>query len=226
MTRADLAAGDRTAFGRHAERGSHDREGLYEVLDAGLVCHLGLVIDGAPLVLPTGYGRRDDVLYLHGSVAARYLRHAADGAEVCVTVTHVDGLVLAGAAFDHSMNYRSAVVFGRARLIDAPEDKLTGLRAITEHLAPGQWDRVRSPDRKELAATMVLALPLASASVKVRTGPPSPPDKPGEPPWTGVLPVHQSWGEPVAAPHVPAGTTVPPNVAGLAGAPVGDRHGR
>ena len=141
------------------------------MLDAGLICHLGVIVDGFPVVLPTGYGRVGDTLYLHGSSANRALL-AADGQEICVTVTHLDGLVCARSLFNHSMNYRSAVIFGTARLITGDAQRLAALRAVTEQLVPGQWDYARLPTRKELAATAVLELPLAEASVKVRTGPP------------------------------------------------------
>ena len=166
----------RSTVRRGAGRARTDRVELYAVLDAGLVCHLGVVLGGAPVVLPTAYGRgqgdRADTLYLHGSTGAGTLRAAATGAPVCVTVTHIDGVVYARSVFHFSMNYRSAVVHGRARLVTDHTERLAGLRAVTEHVAPGSWDHARSPNRKELAATAVLALDLAEASVKVRTGPP------------------------------------------------------
>src|SRR5215471_12192651 len=157
-----LSSTPRTELHRLRERGRSDRGALDEVLAAGLVCHLGVVIDGVPVVLPTGYGRVDGTLYLHGSSANRSLLAAA-GQQVCVTVTLLDGLVCARAVFHHSMNYRSAVIFGGGRL--------AALQAVTEQLAPGRWAHVRPPTRKELAATAVIAVPLAEASVKVRTGP-------------------------------------------------------
>ncbi len=166
-----LSATPRTTLHRLRERGRTDRADLEAVLEAGLVCHLGVVIDGAPVVLPTGYGWLDDTLYLHGSSANRSLLAAA-GAQVCVTITLLDGLVCARAVFHHSMNYRSAVIFGEGRLVSDPAEKLAALRAVTDHLVPGRWAHVREPDRKELAATAVVALPLTEASVKVRTGPP------------------------------------------------------
>ncbi len=166
-----LSATERTRVRRHSERAQTERADLFAVLDAGMICHLGVVVNGSPVVLPTAYGRIGDTLYLHGSSANRSM-HAADGHEVCVTVTHFDGLVCARAAFTHSVNYRSAVVFGTARIVTDEAERLAGLRAVTEHLIPGRWDALRAPTRKELAATSVLALPLAEASVKVRTGPP------------------------------------------------------
>src|ERR1700722_17859823 len=172
MCLPDLSSTARTELGRHRYRGRTEREDLYAVLDAGLICHLGVIIDGAPVVLPTGYGRDGDTLFLHGSSANRSLT-SADGQDICVTVTHLDGLVCARSVFHHSINYRSAMVFGRARLVAGDEERLAALQVITEQLVPGRWAATRGPTRKELAATAVLALPLAESSVKVRTGPPS-----------------------------------------------------
>jgi nitroimidazol reductase NimA-like FMN-containing flavoprotein (pyridoxamine 5'-phosphate oxidase superfamily) len=181
----------------------------------GLVVHLGIVLDGAPVVLPTGYGRRGDTLYLHGSTGAATLRAAAAGGPVCFTVTHLDGVVYARSAFHHSMNYRCAVVHGAARPVTDPAERLLGLEALTEHLAPGSWTATRQPDRKELAATALLALDLAEASVKVRTGPPGDEEEDlGLPVWAGVLPVRTVVGEPEPCPLLPAGTPVPDRVAG------------
>jgi len=212
-SQAPLSATPRTRLGRHRERGRTDRSELYAVLDAGLVCHLGVLVDGSPVVLPTGYGRIGDTLYLHGSVANRSLSAAIAGQPVCVTVTHLDGIVLARTVFSHSVNYRSAVIFGTARPVTDDPERLRGLRAIVEQLAPGQWDTARTPNSKELAATAVLALPLAEASVKVRSGPPGddPEDhKPGI--WAGVLPVRMTFGEPEADPALPPGMAVPAHV--------------
>ena len=164
-----LSTTDRTTLGRLRERGLADRAALYDVLDAGLICHLGVVIDGTPVVLPTGYGRIEEILYLHGSSANRSLA-AADGAEVCVTVTLLDGLVCARSVFHNSMNYRSAVIYGTARLVTDDAERRAAVEAITEHLIPGRWDNSRQPSRKEMAATSVLALPLGEASVKARAG--------------------------------------------------------
>jgi nitroimidazol reductase NimA-like FMN-containing flavoprotein (pyridoxamine 5'-phosphate oxidase superfamily) len=222
-----LSQTPRTRLGRHSERARTDRDELYAVLDAGLICHLGVVADGSPVVLPTGYGRIGDTLYLHGSAANRAIG-AADGRPVCVTVTHLDGIVLARAVFSHSMNYRSAMIFGTARIVTDDPQRLRGLRAITEQLAPGRWDAARLPTRKELAATTVLALPLAEASVKVRTGPPvDAPDELGLGVWAGVLPIGLAVGEPVPDPALPPGTAVPRHVSdrvtGPAAKPRGSR---
>ena len=212
-SQAPLSVSPRTRLGRHRERGRTDRSELYAVLDAGLVCHLGVLVDGSPVVLPTGYGRIGDTLYLHGSVANRSLNAAIAGQPVCVTVTHLDGIVLARTVFSHSVNYRSAAIFGTARLITDDPERLRGLRAIVEQLAPGQWDTARTPNGKELAATAVLALPLGEASVKVRSGPPV--DDPEDHKlgiWAGVLPVRMTFGEPEADPALPPGMAVPAHV--------------
>ena len=214
-----LSASERTRLRRHAERGKTENADLLAVLDAGMICHLGVVMDGAPVVLPTAYGRIGDTLYLHGSSANRSL-HAADGQQVCVTVTHVDGLVCARSVFSHSVNYRCAVVFGIARIVTDADERLAGLRAVTEQLIPGRWDAVRAPTRKELAATSVLAIPLAEASVKIRTGPPG--DEPEDldlPVWAGVVPMAVGFGEPEPDPALRPGLIAPEHIrvrAGLA----------
>jgi uncharacterized protein len=212
MSLPDLSSTTRTALGRHRERGRTERDHLYAVLDAGLICHLGVVVNGAPRVLPTGYGRLDDLLYLHGSSGNSSIM-AGDGQEVCVTVTHLDGLVCARSVFNHSMNYRSAVIFGVARLVTDPEEQMLALRTITEHLVPGQWSYARQPTKKELAATSALALPLAEASVKVRTGGPS--DEPEDYAldiWAGVVPVTTGFGEPEPDAVLRTGIDTPPHI--------------
>ena len=221
---APLSPTDRSTVRRGARRARTDRAELYAVLDSGLVAHLAVVLDGAPLVLPTGYGRDGDTLYLHGSTGAASLRAAAGPAPVCVTVTHVDGVVLARSAFHHSMNYRCAVVHGTPRRVDDPAERERGLRALTDHLAPGSWDAARPPDRRELAATVVLAHELAEASVKVRTGPPGDDDddvRDGAGDWAGVLPLRTSWGPPEPCPLLPPGVPVPARVADRVVRPVG-----
>ena len=196
MSLPDLSSTPRTKLGRHRERGRTDRDDLYAVLDAGLICHLGVIVNGVPRVLPTGYGRLGELLYLHGSSGNSSIM-AGDGQEVCVTVTHLDGLVCARSVFNHSMNYRSAMVFGVARLVTEPDELLVALRTITEHLVPGQWSYTRQPSKKELAATSALALPLDEASVKIRAGGPS--DEPEDYEldiWAGVVPVTSGFGVP------------------------------
>jgi uncharacterized protein len=221
MSSETLSTTRRTTLHRLRERGRTERADLDAVLDAGLICHLGVTIDGAPVVLPTGYGRIGDTLYLHGSSANRSLLEAA-GEQVCVTVTLLDGLVCARAVFHHSMNYRSAVIFGEARLVTEPEEKLAALRAVTDHLVPGRWEHAREPNRKELAATAVLALPLDEASVKVRTGAPKDDEEDYDSDiWAGVLPAALTFGaaepDPALRPDVP----VPAHIAALAGRPRG-----
>ncbi|MEV4456243.1 pyridoxamine 5'-phosphate oxidase family protein [Microbispora sp. NPDC049633] len=207
-----LSTTARTTLNRSKERARTDRADLHAILDAGLICHFGVLAGGSPMVVPTGYGRIGDTLYLHGSTGATSLR-AALGSPVCVTVTHLDGIVLARSAFHHSVNYRSAMVYGLARLVDDPEEQLAGLRAITEQLAPGQWDAVRLPDRKEMAATAVVALSLEEASVKVRQGPPKDDEEDYDlPVWAGVLPLTVAWGAPEPDPRLAPGIPVPAHV--------------
>ncbi|GAA0977144.1 pyridoxamine 5'-phosphate oxidase family protein [Nocardiopsis tropica] len=211
-----LSTTERTRLGRAKHKARTARTDLYDLLDAGSVCHLGVVVNGAPMVVPTGYGRIGDTLYLHGSTGARSLRA---GGEVCVTVTLVDGLVLARSAFNHSLNHRSAMVYGVPRVVGDEEESLAALRALTEQFAPGRWDAVRPPTAKELAATRVLALSLEEASVKVRTGPPvDDEDDLGLPVWAGVVPVRQVFGAPEPDPGLAPGTGVPEHVAALSGA--------
>jgi nitroimidazol reductase NimA-like FMN-containing flavoprotein (pyridoxamine 5'-phosphate oxidase superfamily) len=198
-----------------------DRTALYDVLDAGLICHLAFVTGSgdttAPVVVPTGYGRDGDTLYVHGSTGAASLRAAAAGSEVCVNVTLLDGIVYSRSVFHHSANYRSATVHGRARQLTDDDAKLAALRVITEHLAPGSWEHTRGPNPQEFAKTAVLALDLAEAAVKIRTGPPGEdpadlaPERNGEA-WAGVLPLHRSWGEPRPCPDLPSDVDVPAHV--------------
>lgn len=218
----ELPRTERTRLRRLPDQGSRDRAELRSILRAGFVCHLGVIVDGYPMVVPTVYGLDEvaDTLYLHGSVASRSLR-ADPEATVCVTVTHVDGLVLARSVFEHSVNYRSAMVYGVPRFIGDPDEKLAGLRCLSDHAAPGQWGYARTPNRKELAATTLLALTLDEASVKIRRGPPDDGDSPDAalPIWAGVLPLTMSWSQPEADPVLPAGTEPPPHIAGRAGTP-------
>ncbi len=213
LTDAVITTTPRTALKRRSERGSFERATLYRILDEGLVCHVGFVGTGGPVVLPTAYGRRGDTLLLHGSAAGRMLRTVGGGVDVCVTITLVDSLVLARSAFHHSMNYRSAVVFGRARIVDDLDEKLAALRAITEHIVPGRWPDVRPPHPQEMKGTLVLALSLEEASAKTRTGPPI--DDEADyalPVWAGELPLRVVPQTPVADARVIAGVGVPPYV--------------
>ena len=164
--------GDRNTVKRVPKRADYDRATVHAILDEGLVCHIGFAVDGQPFVIPTAYGRIDEVIYIHGSPASRLLRTLEGGIDLCLTVTHLDGLVMARSAFHHSMNYRSVVVFGKATLVQDPAEKLTALEAFTNQVVPGRWDEVRQPNPQELAGTWVLALPIAEASAKIRTDPP------------------------------------------------------
>ena len=208
---ASLSPTDRSSVRRHRDRQRSDRGELHAVLDEAWVCHLGRVVDGEPVVLPTLHVRVGEVLYLHGSSGS--LR----GDEpVCVTVTLLDGLVLSRRWFTHSANYRSAVVQGRARRVDEPGERLEALRALVEHVTPGETARTEAPSGKELAATAVIALDLTEASVKTRSGPPGDGDvvEAGDLRWAGVIPVHTVLGAPITDPRLPPGVAVPPNVAG------------
>jgi len=208
-----FAQTERTTLKRLPKRAVYDRELLYRILDEGFICHVGFVNEAQPFVIPTGYARAGDKLYIHGSQASRMLRTLGKGIDVCVTVTLVDGLVLARSAFHHSMNYRSVVVFGRATVVDERAEKLDALRALSEHMIPGRWDEVRQPTDQELKATSVLALPLAEASAKVRTGPPIDEEEDYElPVWAGVIPLRLVAGEPVADPRLPR-DVAPPDYA-------------
>jgi uncharacterized protein len=181
---------DRTQVKRLPKRGNYDRETVYSILDTAFVCHVGFSVGGQPFVIPTNYGRSGDTLYLHGSAASRMLNTLSDGVPVCVTVTHVDGLVLARSAFHHSVNYRSVVILGKAQLVQEPAEKMEALRIFTEHVMKGRWNDVRIPTEQELKATTVLSVPLEEVSAKVRTGGPID-DEPDYalPVWAGVLPL-------------------------------------
>ncbi|MGX7824858.1 pyridoxamine 5'-phosphate oxidase family protein [Actinokineospora sp. 24-640] len=210
---SDLSPTERSTVRRGKARAVTDRAALRAVLDAGLVCHLATVVDGAPLVLPTGYGRDGDTLYLHGSTGARSLREA-QAQQVCVAVTLLDGVVYARSVFDHSMNYRSAVIHGAAVPVTDPAAKTHALRVLTEHLAPGSWDHARTPSAKELAATAVLALDLTEAAVKIRAGDPADEDDDiaADRAWAGVLPLTQVWGDPRPAQNLGDRWEVPEHV--------------
>ncbi|MFF1808824.1 pyridoxamine 5'-phosphate oxidase family protein [Streptomyces sp. NPDC058251] len=212
MTYGPLPDTDLTRHRRLREQGSLDRAALDAILDAGFICHLGVIVEGRPMVVPTVYGRDDRQLYVHGSVASRSL---AGQTPVCVTVTHIDGLVLARSVFEHGVNYRSAMIHGVPRRITDPEEKAEGLRRLTEHATPGQWDYARRPSRKELAATTLLALSLEEASVKLRTGAPEDGDGPDAALglWAGTLPLTSAWGAPEPDPLLPPDLAPPAHIA-------------
>jgi nitroimidazol reductase NimA-like FMN-containing flavoprotein (pyridoxamine 5'-phosphate oxidase superfamily) len=189
----------RTRVVRESERGVYDPETVYRILDEGFLCHVGFAVDGQPFVIPTSYGRRDASLYIHGSAASRMLRQLKEGVSVCVTVTLLDGLVLARSIFNHSMNYRSVVILGKARLVDEPAEKLEALRLLSEHIIPGRWADSRQPNERELKATSVLRLPIEEFSAKVRSGPAIDDEEDYSfPTWAGVVPLEMKVGNPIA----------------------------
>lgn len=195
---------------RMPERGQYDREEIYPIVDAALVCHVAFVMDDQPFVIPTLHARDGDTLLLHGSSASRLMRHAGAGNPICVTVTLLDGIVLARSIFNHSINYRSAVLYGRGALVTDPAEKLAALARFTERLLPGRWDDAREPNSQELKATAVVAIPLDSASAKVRVGPPKDDaEDMALPIWAGVLPLRQVMDAPVADPKLAPGIAPP-----------------
>lgn len=205
----------RTQVKRLPKRAAYDRETVFKILDEAFVCHVGFVADGQPFVIPTNFGRSGETIYLHGSAASRMLRTLGEGVPVCVTVTLTDGLVLARSAFHHSVNYRSVVVLGTARLVEDPSEKMEALRLFTEHIMKGRWEEIRWPTEQELKATTVLALPLLEVSAKVRTGGPIDDEEDYSlPVWAGVLPLAVVPALPIADARLPAGTDIPPYLKG------------
>jgi len=201
---------ERTKLKRLPKRGYFDRETVYGILDEGFICHVGFAPEGQPFVITTGYARVDDKLYIHGSQASRMLRTLSGGVDACVTVTIIDGLVLARSAFHHSMNYRSVVIFGRATLVEDREEKYAALLALSEHIVPGRWADVREPTEQELIQTTVLTLPLTEASAKIRTGPPLDDEEDyAMNVWAGVVPLKLVAGEPINDPRLPEGIDAP-----------------
>ena len=200
----------RTRVVREPHRAVYDREAVYRILDEGFLCHAGFVLDGQPFVIPTSYGRNEDSLYIHGSAASRMLRQMKDGVPVCITVTLLDGLVLARSVFNHSMNYRSVVVLAKATLVDDPQEKLAALRILSEHILPGRWNDSRQPNERELKATSVLRVPIEEFSAKVRTGPPIDDEEDYSfPTWAGVVPLKMVAGTPIDDPGLQPGTHPP-----------------
>ena len=188
----------RTRLVREADRAVYDREAAYRILDEGFLCHVGFVVDGQPFVIPTSYGRKDDSLYIHGSAASRMLRQLKESVPVCVTVTLLDGLVLARSIFNHSMNYRSVVVLGKATLVDDAKEKIEALRLLSEHIIPGRWADSRQPNERELKATSVLRLPIEEFSAKIRSGPVVDDEADYSfPTWAGVVPLTIVAGTPI-----------------------------
>jgi nitroimidazol reductase NimA-like FMN-containing flavoprotein (pyridoxamine 5'-phosphate oxidase superfamily) len=209
----------RTRVRRNPSRGRHDRATIDAILDEALVAHVAFVHDGRPAVIPTLLARVGDDVYLHGSSASRALRTLQAGAEACVEVTHVDGIVLARSAFHHSINYRSAVLYGKLRAVEDPDERTKALEAFTEKLIPGRWEHVRWPTRQELKGTAVLALPIAEGSAKIRTGPPVDDEEDyALDAWAGVVPLRVSAGAPEPDPGLRAGIGLPEHVRRLAAA--------
>jgi nitroimidazol reductase NimA-like FMN-containing flavoprotein (pyridoxamine 5'-phosphate oxidase superfamily) len=196
----------RTRVRRLRKRAVYDKPRVHEILDEGFLCHVGFIQGNQPFVIPTLYGRAGETLYIHGSGASRMLKTLAEGVDVCVTVTLVDGYVLARSVFHHSMNYRSVAILGRARLVSDPGEKLEALRLITDHIVPERWAEVREPNELELRQTMVLALPLEEVSAKVRAGPPVDEEEDyTRPVWAGVVPIQTRAGSPITDVRVPPG---------------------
>ena len=208
-----LTQTERTRLRRLPKRGAFDRETVNSILDEAFICHIGFTVDGQPYVIPTAFGRVDDVLYIHGSSASRMLRTLSKGVEMCFTATLIDALVLARSAFHHSINYRSVVVLGKATLVEENEEKNLALEAITNHIVPGRWDDVRWPTELELKATSVLKLPIEEASAKVRTGPPIDDEEDyAMNIWAGILPIELKTGDPIDDDRLDNGSLPPDNI--------------
>lgn len=217
----------RTTVKRLAKRAAYDRATVEAILDEGRVCHVGFAADGQPFVLPTVYARVGETLYFHGSAASRMLGAVGAGVPCCLTVTHLDGLVLARSAFHHSVNYRSVVVLGVARLVTDPAEKLAALRAIVDHVVPERWDEVREPLAQEVKATSVLALPIEEASAKIRSGDPIDDEEDyARPVWAGTIPLALTPGSPIADARLPLGTPISASVARIVAASRGEAAGR
>ena len=207
----------RTTLKRLPKRGSYDREVINSILDEGFICHVGFAVEGKPFVIPTGYARVDDRLLIHGSQASRMLRTLGEGIELCITVTLLDGLVLARSAFHHSMNYRSVVIFGRATPVEDRAEKTSALLALSEHMIPNRWQDVREPNESELRQTTVLSMPIDEASAKIRTGPPLDDEEDyGMEVWAGLLPLRMVAGQPLADPRLPSDIDPPEYVLNYA----------
>lgn len=205
---------ERNRIRRVPKRAQYDKETIYRILDEGLVCHVGIAEGNQPVVIPMNYARHDDALVLHGAPASRLVKYVRAGHPVCVTVTLLDGLVLARSVYHHSMNYRSVVVFGRGRLIEAEQEKLAALEVLTEHILAGRWQDARRPNRQELDATDVVSIAIESASAKVRTGPPADDEEDYRlPVWAGILPIQQQALTPVNDPRLRNDIPVPPAVS-------------
>ncbi len=207
---AEFTPTERTKVRRLSDRGKYDSESVYGILDEAFICHVGFVVDGQPYVIPTGFARVGDTLYVHGSPASRMLRTLAGGVQVCVTVTLIDGIVMARSGFHSSMNYRSVVILGRAMQVEERDEKLAALAAFSEQVMPGRWKDLRETTDAELKGTLVLTLPLREVSAKVRTGPPKD-DEPDYalPLWAGIVPLKLTAGTPIDDPRLAKGIEPP-----------------
>ncbi|HLV89166.1 MAG TPA: pyridoxamine 5'-phosphate oxidase family protein [Candidatus Sulfotelmatobacter sp.] len=210
MSETQMPSG-RTRVVREPQRAVYDRESVYRILDEGFLCHIGFSVEGQPYVIPTSYGRDGANLYIHGSAASRMLRNLKQGIPMCVTVTLLDGLVLARSVFNHSMNYRSVVILGKATLVEDPAEKLAVLRVLSEHILPGRWDDSRQPNEQELKATSALRLPIDEFSAKVRIGPPIDDEEDYSfPTWAGVIPLEMKTGAAIADERLDPNRKLPP----------------
>ncbi len=208
-----IAVTERAKVKRLPKRAVYERETIYKILDEAFVCHVGFTVDEQPFVIPTLYARRGDEILIHGSAASRMMRNLATEIDVCVTVTLIDGLVLARSAFHHSMNYRSVVAFGKAKIISGEQEKFDALHLFTEKIVPERWSEIRPPNAKELKATTVLLMPLNEASAKIRTGNPIDDEEDYDlNVWAGVLPLRMEKGEPVADERLKNGIEIPKHV--------------
>lgn len=208
--REKFAITEKTKLKRLPKRGYFDRETVYKILDEAFVCHVGFTVENQPFVIPTAYGRKDDVLYIHGSAASRTMKNLAGGIDVCVTVTLLDGLVLARSAFHHSVNYRSVVIFGKAEAVTKESEKFEALRIFTEHIIPNRWDEIREPNAKELKGTTVLRLPISEVSAKIRTGNPIDDEEDMSlNVWAGVIPIKLTVENPLDDDQLPKNIAVP-----------------
>ncbi len=206
----DQPLSTRTRVTREPQLAVYDRAAAYHILDEGFVCHVGFTVDNQPYVIPTAYGRKGDCLYIHGSAASRMLRGMKAGLPVCITVTLIDGLVLARSVFNHSMNYRSVVVLGTAQAVEGLAEKIAALKVISDHVIPGRWEEARTPNERELQATLVVQVPIREFSAKVRTGPPIDDEEDySYPTWAGVIPIEMVAREAQADPRLRAQPTVP-----------------
>ena len=201
---------ERTKVRRLPDRGKYDSESVYGILDEAFICHVGFVVESQPYVIPTGFARVNDTLYIHGSAASRMLRTLADGVQVCVTVTLIDGIVMARSGFHSSMNYRSVVILGRATQVEGRDEKLAAMAAFSEQVMPGRWKDLRETTDAELKGTLVLSLPLKEVSAKVRSGPPKDDEEDyALPLWAGILPLQLTAGNPINDPRLPMGIDPP-----------------